>query len=411
MREVQMVRNVGGGKEKVAVVYHFFPHYRSAVMRALLDSAECEYILVGDKYDPDGSIKEWEAPKDRFVFAPCIRLHGNLLWQRGLLRLAVRPDVHAIIFLGNANWLSTWLAALLARLTGKRVLFWTHGWTRRDNGIKAIVRRTFYRLAHGLLLYGNWARLIGLAEGFSSDKLYVIYNSLDYEAEKAARSRVKEQRLQQIRREYCPHPDVPLLIFTGRLTKNCRLDLLINAMARLKRDGMETCLLLVGDGPEKGMLAKLAQEVGVLLHFYGACYNENTLAELIMSANVTVSPGKVGLTAMHSLVYGTPVITHNDAYNQGPEFEAVIPETTGDFFKRDDVSDLARVITKWIALPWPNEATRQECYTIIERYYNPEFQRAIINRAVAGLPAEEPDTAWFQQSLRFSMDANIKNTH
>ena len=111
-----------------------------------------------------------------------------------------------------------------------------------------------------------------------------------------------------------------------------------------------------------------------------------------------VSPGKVGLIALHSLAYGTPVISHGDPENQMPEFEAIIQGKTGDFYKRDDLGDLAAVIKKWVTSPWPCEAVRQECYTTIERFYNPDFQRATINRAVSGLPAEEPDIALINQS-------------
>jgi glycosyltransferase involved in cell wall biosynthesis len=42
--------------------------------------------------------------------------------------------------------------------------------------------------------------------------------------------------------------------------------------------------------------------------FYGESYNERELAPLIALADVCVSPGNVGLTAIHALTYGTPVI-------------------------------------------------------------------------------------------------------
>lgn len=65
--------------------------------------------------------------------------------------------------------------------------------------------------------------------------------------------------------------------------------------------------------------------------FYGACYDEIKNAALIYNADLCVSPGNVGLTAMHSMVFGTPVITHNDFKWQMPEFEAIEPGKTGDF--------------------------------------------------------------------------------
>jgi glycosyltransferase involved in cell wall biosynthesis len=311
-----------------------------------------------------------------------------LLWQKGILRLALRQDIAVIIFLGNANFLSTWLAALLARLTGKRVLFWTHGWLRKEQGTKAIVRNIFYHLAHGLLLYGNRAKMIGIESGFARDRMYIVYNSLDYRTQKMIMTHVTKDRIKLVREMFFSDPKIPVLIYTGRLTKAKGLGLLLQAMSQLQDQGFKTSLLLVGDGPEREPLTQLAKVSGLAVHFYGPCYDEYNLSELIMSANVTIAPGQVGLTAIHSLVYGTPVITHDDPDDQGPEWEAIVPGQTGDIFKRGDVHDLARVIQKWSMWPWPDESIRKRCMSVIDRSYNPIFQQSIINRAVAGLPAE-----------------------
>ncbi len=372
----------------VAVVYHFFPHYRAAIMQTLLSSCRTNYLLVGDRSDPGNSIEPWQPPSDRFSFAPCVKITSTLLWQKGLLRQAIRRDIGTIIFLANANFLSTWPAALLARLTGKRVLFWTHGWIRKERGVKSRLRNFYYRLAHGLLLYGNRAKEIGVTNGFSAESLYVIYNSLDYSKQAGIRDTIAIDRIVCLRKHFFSNPELPILICTGRLNKLKELDLLLHAMSLLQMKNIKIGLLLVGDGPERRHLDKLAASMNLNVHFYGACYDEKILAELIMSASFTVSPGQVGLTAMHSLAYGTPVITHDDPDNQMPEWEAIIPGQTGDLFRRGDVHDLARVIQKWSALPWPNESIREQCKLVIDQYYNPKYQESVIDRAVAGLPAE-----------------------
>ena len=370
------------------MIYDFFPHYRAAIMQALLNSKDAEYVLVGDRFDPDRSIEPWQPPASRFVMAPSKKLSSTLIWQSGVVKMAMRRDIDVMIFLGNVNILSTWPAAGLARLFKKRVLFWTHGWIRHECGVKAIMRNLFYRLAHGLLLYGNRAKQIGRSKGFREEALYVIYNSLDYEAQKTARAKVTYGRTRQVREMLFPHSKAPVLICTSRLIKWRGLELVLSAMSQLQKQGFDSSLLLVGDGPERAPLAQMASDLRLAVHFYGPCYDEDRLAELIMSANLTVAPGKVGLTAMHSLVYGTPVITHDDPDNQMPEWEAIQPGLTGDLFRRGDVHDLARVIQKWSMLPWPDEKIRRQCMWVIDRYYNPNFQQSIINRAVVGLPAE-----------------------
>ncbi|HEU4684705.1 MAG TPA: glycosyltransferase [Nitrospira sp.] len=375
-------------KPNVAVVYPFFAHYRAGVIRALLASRDVEYLFVGDDTDPDASIEPWVPPGDRFIRTPCRKIGAHAIWQHGAARIAVRGDLDTIIFLGNANIVSTWGAARLARLRGKRVLFWTHGWIRQESGIRAMLRKRFYRLAHGLLLYGNRAKDIGRSQGFPLESLYVIYNSLDYESQKCARASVSDEQIQRTRELLFGQSRTPVLICTSRLSKARGLESVLLAMSRLREQWLDTSLLLVGDGPEREALARMAKNLDLRVHFYGPCYDERRLAALIMSANVTVAPGKVGLTAMHSLAYGTPVITHDDPDEQMPEWEAIEPGVTGALFTRGDVDDLARAIKEWCLRPWPDETVRARCRAIIDRYYNPEYQRRVIERAVRGLAAE-----------------------
>lgn len=383
---------------KVAVVYHFFPHYRAAVLRELLHSAEHDYLLVADDRPVDPTIEAWAVEEpSRFMRAPCRAITASFLWQKRLLKLGLRRDLDAIIYLGNPYFLATWLSAFLARLAGKRVFFWTHGWTRDEHGPKAWFRKAFYKLAHALLLYGHAAKMSGLAQGFSAENLHVIYNSLDYDLQQEIREGVTDEELVDLRRQLFGEPDRPVVVCSARVTRACRFDLLLEAQARLRAEGHPVNVLLIGDGPERPALEAQAARFQLPVHFYGACYDERILARLIMAAHVTVSPGKVGLTAMQSLAYGTPVITHDDFESQGPEWEAVLPGRTGDFFRCDDVAELTRVIKAWTTEPASIPQVRAECHRVLERFYTPEFQRRAIDRAVSGRPAD--DLFWMKESF------------
>ena len=88
-----------------------------------------------------------------------------------------------------------------------------------------------------------------------------------------------------------------------------------------------------------------------------------------------VSPGNIGLTAIHSLTYGTPAITHNNFSNQMPEFEAIQDGFTGSFFEENDINSLKLSIQKWLSKhPIKNDELIKNCYSIIDRYYNPQYQ-------------------------------------
>jgi glycosyltransferase involved in cell wall biosynthesis len=375
----------------VAVIYPFFAHYRAPIMKALLSSQSLNCLLVGDTRDPDGSIEPWLPPKESFCVAPCRKLTSKLLWQANAITVACRRDIAVLIMLGNANILSVWIAAMVGRLLGKRVLFWTHGWLRQESGLKRWVRVLFYRLAHGLLLYGRRARSIGKDNGFPENGLHVVFNSLDYHRQVAARQQVSPEQIRELRKQLFSESTSPVLICTSRLTPFRGLDLLLKAMVRLERAGNRLHLILVGDGPERVRLSKMARELNLSVHFHGACYDEERLAELFMASDLTVVPGKAGLTVMHSLVYGTPVVTQDCPDEQGPEVEAIIPGETGDFFRPGDEVDLARVIIKWTGNDIVYSRIREMSHAVIDRFYNPEYQALVISRAASGLPAHDPE--------------------
>lgn len=380
----------------VAIVYHFFPHYRAAVMRELLGSTKHHYVLVGDERSPEPEIRSWPVEDTgRFINTPCRRLVGPLLLQSGLLKVALNRKLDTIIYHGNPWLVSTWISAMAARLTGKRVLFWTHGWTRDEHGPKAWLRKLYYKLPHALLLYGHWAKAAGLARGFAPEQLHVIYNSLDARQQRELRSSVSLDELNKQRRELFPRPELPLVVCCARLSRECRHDLLLKAQASLRDAGHVFNLLLIGDGTERLSLERRAVAEQLPVVFTGACYDEPRLARWIMAADVTVSPGKVGLTAMQSLAYGTPVITHGDWDAQGPECEAILPGRTGDYFRRNDVTDLMRAIARWTTNAPPRAQTTAECHRVIDRFYNPSFQRLAIERAVDGAPAD--DLFWLRE--------------
>ena len=112
--------------------------------------------------------------------------------------------------------------------------------------------------------------------------------------------------------------------------------------------------------------------------FYGACYDELENATLLYNADLCVSPGNVGLTAMHALTFGTPVITHNNFPMQMPEYEAVINGKTGMFFSYNDVNNLAQTINKWMTTSKSRDEIRESCYNVIDDKYNPHKQIDIL---------------------------------
>jgi glycosyltransferase involved in cell wall biosynthesis len=383
-------RKEGRGDEEVcrgaaAIVYPFTPHYRTPVFRALLENDGLRaYRLFSGRSAIEKTIKIGVIPSNKGVVElPTFTLYG-LTFQMGLLRVCISSKFRHIIFLGDPHFITTWIYAVLARMAGRKVWFWTHGWLRLESGTKGLIRKLFYALPHGLLLYGERGKSIGVQLGFDPARLHVIYNSLDYDRQRTVRELVQDGVLSAPCTENAPawFDTQPYLACIARLTDLCRFDLVIEALALLRESkSADIGMIFIGDGPLRSSLEALAMKKRVRCWFVGAVYDEETIAPLLYNARAVVSPGKVGLTAMHALAYGTPVISHDDFDNQMPEFEAIIPGVTGDFFAAGSSSELATVLWRWLNKVRDRQE-REACYARIEQCYTPGRQRDLIEAAL-----------------------------
>jgi len=363
-------------EKKVCLIYNFALHYRSAIFQLLDKDIKCDFYFgdsLGDlkKMDYTLLINFKKELKN-------VRLIKAIYWQKGAVNLFFK-NYDTYIILGEYYCISTWILLFLCKFSKKKIFLWTHGWYGNESMIKRVIKKLFYSLGDGMLLYGNYARELMIKEGFKPSKLNVVYNSLDYSLQCQIRKNLKNSTIFS---DYFKN-DYPVLIFVGRLTKEKKLEQLIQANSLLLKKGIYANLVFVGTGAARNDLRQQILKTEQNNYWlYGECYEETKLAELIFNSTVCVSPGNVGLTAMHSLVYGTPVITHNDFANQMPEFEAIIPGETGDFFIKDNIADLSNFIGKWIGNMDNREDVRKSCFDIIDKFYNPTFQLQVIKKVI-----------------------------
>jgi glycosyltransferase involved in cell wall biosynthesis len=169
------------------------------------------------------------------------------------------------------------------------------------------------------------------------------------------------------------------------LTKIKRLNQIIEAQKILEEQGKNINLIFIGKGEEENTLKKLVNKLKLNhnVWFYGPCYDEIEIGELIYNADLCVSPGNVGLTAIHVLSYGTPVATHDDFYSQMPEFEVIEENITGFFFKKDSIKSIVKKIDDWLfCTQHDREEVRESCYKVIDSKFNPNYQLKIMKSVI-----------------------------
>ena len=365
---------------KLCLIYNTAPRYREAVFHAIDSEYDCDWYFGEPKTD----IKEMDLSllKRTHYYKTC----GNpskLYWKRSILGLLFKKKYQNFFMLAESRSITDYLFFGLAYFLfpKKHIYIWTHGWYGKERGIIAKLKLWQFKVVTGVFVYGNRAKKLLMDQGIPSSKLFVIHNSLDYDTQKALRDSMLPTNVYKNRFKN----NYPTLIFIGRLTKVKKLDMIIGAIAMLREKDEEYNLVFVGDGAERKSLEKQVVDLHLQnnIWFYGACYDEKQNAELVYNADLCVSPGNIGLTAIHSLMFGCPAITHGDFKWQMPEFEAIQSGVTGDFFERDNTENLALAISRWFSTKSDKrEEVRRACYKEIDEQWNPSFQMKVIRASL-----------------------------
>lgn len=363
-------------KHKLCIIYNTAPRYREAIFQAIDKEYDCDWYFGKTKSD----IKEMDLSLlNNTQYYDTFGKHNSFYWKRGIIQLLFRKKYKTFLMLSESRSLTDYIFLGLSRLLKKRVYVWTHGWYGKETIIEAALKRWQFNRADGIFVYSNYGRNLLIQQGIPANKIFTIHNSLHYDQQRTIRENMTSSN---IYREYFGN-EYPTIIFIGRLTKAKKLDMLIDALVKLRTERKRFNLVIVGDGTERNCLQKKvdSEEFQNNVWFYGACYDELLNAELVYNADLCVAPGNIGLTAMHAMVFGCPCISHNSFEWQMPEFEAITPGSTGDFFEMDNVNALAYSINNWFAKNGDKrDIVRKACFNEIDTNWNPYFQIDVIKK-------------------------------
>jgi colanic acid/amylovoran biosynthesis glycosyltransferase len=180
----------------------------------------------------------------------------------------------------------------------------------------------------------NFIRNEALKAGFPEQKLLKLFIGVDRDV------------FQSVATERDPN----LIVFVGRLVEKKGCAYLLQAMAQVQREHPKAKTIVIGDGPLRGSLETMAQQLGMSCQFLGS-QDSSTVREWMARARVFCAPSVtaangdsegLGMVFAEAQAIGTPVVS----FAHGGIPEVVLHEETGLLAKERDVNELASEILR-----------------------------------------------------------------
>jgi len=302
MNNVQVPTNKDQYPGRLAVLQRVLPAYRIPFFDLLAGKCLGELHLAAgsprkdDAIDTTGSlaVAHFQSLKNIHFFQG----KAYLCWQQGLHHWLRSVDPDALIVEANPRYLSTRSAVAWMRSRSKPVIGWGLGSTQSQGYLapfRLAFRANFLRQFDAIITYSRQGFEQYRSLGFPGKKIFIAHNAV---AARPTQSPIHRPLDIQ---------EPPSLLFVGRLQARKRLDLLIKACSRLP-EGLKPRLVIVGDGPERESLQKLAEKTYPSTLFVGAV-NGSDLEPYFKTADIFVLPGTGGLAIQQAMGWSLPVIT------------------------------------------------------------------------------------------------------
>ena len=128
--------------KKTIYISNIFPLYRRSLWEKLILNNSFDLDIYFSDYNPMGikNINTTSLDSKIQIHLKKIKniwfFNRIIIWQKGVIKLAALDTYDNIMFLGEFQILSTWIAILIAKVRGKKILLWSHGLYGNESYLK-----------------------------------------------------------------------------------------------------------------------------------------------------------------------------------------------------------------------------------------------------------------------------------
>lgn len=347
---------------KVSIIQREIPHYRVRFFEELYVQGRLQEL---DIHVCTG------APPAQVVSSPAfpyrvlpLRYFGTKksgsYWMHGLEKALAGSDI--VVAPQELQCLTVSYLWAKRRRICKSWIWWGHGYNFQASirpstatKLKEAIKQIMTRRADGLITYTAGGADYWRKRGLPEDRVIPYYNTIDVEGLRKAGADITEQQRMELRHTLGLEGK-RVLLFSGRLYPEKKVDFLLRAFAILKKTYPDVGLLIIGGGEERGNLERLATQLDLRdTHFLGEIVDPKDTAAYFSLGDLMVIPGLVGLAIVHGFAYGLPLVT-TQHYFHSPEIEYL--STDNGIITRHDEEDLSKAIASLFANQYRYETMR-----------------------------------------------------
>lgn len=284
----------------------------------------------------------------------------------------ISPKRYDALWIHGHGYAAKMIALAAARLKGVPVFM--RGETHLGLGIspaKAAARHAvigaLYRQCTGLLAIGAANHDFYRAMGVPEERISLVPYTVDNDRFIAA-ARITPQERKDWRRRLGVDDDAPIILFASKFQARKRPGDLLQAFLRLRREGLDAHLVMVGSGELEADLHNAAVAAAdPNIHFPGF-FNQSDLPRVYAASELFVLPSENepwGLIVNEVMCAGLPVIVSQEV---GCVRDLVRDGVNGATYPSGDIEALAAVIRSVLADPAKRVAMGAASHRIIDHW-------------------------------------------
>lgn len=289
--------------------------FKSAHDITVVASISSDVFLEGFKNEQITNVKTIDSPVLSFF-------NRKVSIQKNVSFLSLK-QTDAVLSFADPRFISFWVLLFRCFIFNKK--FYSHGqglYSYPNPGfIRVLIYRLMVSLSRKYICYSEISRQSLLEIGCDKSKLVVAENSLS---------------LQHIVPPSGKKGNEKGVLFIGRLRDGCRLDLLVEAVHKLRDSGENIILHIIGSGMLDMKYRKDFSNYNWII-WHGPIHNDQHIAQISKECRVGCYPGDAGLSVVHLFGLSLPPIIHDNIYNHmGPEPSYVQDNVNGFLFNENN---------------------------------------------------------------------------